>query len=459
MAASPGFISAAGLVMQFRTAETWKSFIRWSRRHSTLACLAALAAAMTAAGIESLHWPGHDYSGAPWKQPDPGAEINCVRERAPAASDHEIWGFWRGRVIYENDYYQPLTSWLFIAEHHWFGAADRLWMAVSIALHLAVCALLFWTAWIYCRGPRALRLCAGVLAVWIFSGPLLADRVMYAWVLQWWPAQPDILSLLCGLLHLIAVRTYIDRPGRGLFLAALAAFLIGVLFKETAYAAGVAGWLVLARRPQARPLLAALTLLGPTLFLYRAWILGSLTSFGTANNPARVPFALRAELTEWLDRLPLLGLHLLMALPALCLWFFLRRRGASGWTLAAPPLALYLVGGCLLWGPPGDPMFAFSFSLVIQALLILLWIAGLLKGLTRWPGIELLLFAMLAEYLSLSFASTFAWHRYWAHASAALLTGAVVLPGLASLWRAGASRLSRARPDTGSGKAVEASPV
>lgn len=392
-----------------------------------LAPAAGLLLALALAGTESFYWWISDFPGAPWKLKDPGAEISIVFRRLPVMSAGEIFAFWYGRAIHENDYYQPLSSWLMVAQYHWFERDHRRFMLISLAAHMLVCALLYWCTALFSSGSRAARAGSGVAAVLLFSGPLLADRVMYGWVLTWWPAQPDIFSLLFGLLHLIAVRCYASRPSRSLAAAALAAFVTAVLFKETAFAAGVGGCLLLLRRRRSWPLLAAIAASGIGLFVLRAYILGAWDRFGTASSPARVPGALLLQILELRPALVTVLIWAAILIPCLAAWFCQRSRftGRLLYLLSSlPGILIFVAFFPSLNDPLLLPFLRHSAALILGAI----WLAGLVWALRRWPAPELLLFSFLCQYLSLSFAATFAWHRYWAHASVALLTAACVAP-------------------------------
>src|SRR5439155_9225244 len=98
------------------------------------------------------------------------------------------------------------------------------------------------------------------------------DRNIHYWVLAWWPAQPDLLSLLFGLPFLGCVALHIQTGQRRWAYLAPILFFLSVCSKEMGYFAGIGGCLLLLRTPRRWPLLGLIALEGLALFGFRRWV-------------------------------------------------------------------------------------------------------------------------------------------------------------------------------------------
>lgn len=163
-------------------------------------------------------------------------------------------------------FYRPLYTALMWAEAKLWGYNFFPYTVVSWVLQGLNSGLIFLLVFSLCGGPRWQRLVAGLGGALMLSlghdaagawGP--AVRVAWA-IMPFWPAQTDIASLTCGLLSLVCLDRHLVREQRRqgdpelprdqrLFVAACAAFLGALQFKETALAVlAIAVGLALYRR-------------------------------------------------------------------------------------------------------------------------------------------------------------------------------------------------------------------
>jgi len=250
---------------------TWSSGVRalsWIETHPVGVWALFVLLAWMIVGWEATSWWRHDFPGA-WfhdKTAHQYDDLGVVMARAREATAEDLRSYWFGAQIDHVGWYRPIPSTLWVLQSHWFGDDDRHWNLVSLALYFLMVPALGWLAASLWTGPRWQRLGVGLGAAALFGGPGLAPDMLHFWMLTWWPAQPDLLSLLFGSLLLGATVHYVHTGRRGWAYAAPLFFLLGVLSKETAYVAGIGATLLLARHRRCWPLLALLALEGIALF-------------------------------------------------------------------------------------------------------------------------------------------------------------------------------------------------
>jgi hypothetical protein len=333
--------------------------------------------------------------------------------------------FWWGPYIDGNLTYRPLSAWLFTAQYHLFGRQDRLWCAVDIGLHLVIELLLVWVVALWIRGPLAARLAGGAGAALALGAPGLADDRVQAWIIGWWPSQPDEYSLICTLLLFGFTTLYLRRRGAVWAVWAALAFLFGISFKEMAYVGGLGACLLLLRHPKARPLLLALAIIGIAAFLFRTAIYHGFPR-AAAQDYSRVPrflsWALRGEMDRFGSVAPHLGCLALAGIAFLVARKMLSE-GASG-ALAA---LTYLASAVGALGLPTERPFAEGFGALVEWSGAVILLAGLWRWRGRWPVAEVTAIALLSVVMGQSFPEVYAWHRYWGNA----LTSVVLVFGAA----------------------------
>ncbi len=401
----------------------WSALEAWVEANPRRAWIAAGALVLLVVGIEVAWWPLHDYPGSMWHATPRGADVEVAQANAAKVGWKEWWGFWTGRILHGNAYWQPLTSWLFVIQYRLFGTNDRLWQIPSLLLHLGVCVQLVWAAGRLERGPLLRRLSVGVLAAFFLGAPGFADRDMEKWTLGWWPAQTEMISLLLGLPLILAAVRYAETGERRWALLAPLYFFLALSFKENGYMAGLGACLVLVRRPRAWPLLGVLAVQGVAMFLYRWWAIGEL-AFGTASDARRL-----VRLLHVLPSLDFsLGVHLVgLAVGGLAA-LALRRR----WSLPARlglVLGIDLIVAAALIGPPWDPMARAGLETVLGWATAGVLLYGIARTLRRWPVPELWGIWGLTVLSAGCFAPIWAWHRYW-HTALGGLLGALAVAAL-----------------------------
>ncbi|MBM3458464.1 MAG: hypothetical protein FJX77_08040 [Armatimonadetes bacterium] len=392
----------------------------WATQRPRSAWVAALGLVLLLVGLETAYWPLHDFPGAFWHNEDRGLDIELGQQHAATAGWKELVGFWRGRMLHGHGYFRPLSSWLFVAEYRLFGVQDRFWTTFSILFHLSVALLLVWAVAGMVGGSRLRRLSVGVLAALLFGAPGCADRGVQSWVIGWWPAQPEALSLLFGLLVLGATARFVRTGAAGWAWVAPAAFFLAVTSKEMGYVAGLGACLLLLRHPRRWGLLAALSGLGIALFLYRNAVLGDIAYHANGFVRERLLGQPRELARGVLMDLERAWPHLALLAPALGVGLALRRR--QPWECALLGAAAYLLPASLLLGPPTDSLFQSGFSRLIELLLSVVMLAALARKLREWPTAELAGLYVAAFATTAGFPPTFPWYRYWWTVFGAVLT-------------------------------------
>ncbi len=431
-----------------RMLELGRRCTAWCDARPRLAWAAALSVVLLAVGWETATWPLHDYPGALWHQSPKGDDIELGQANAARAGWPELLGFWRGRMLHGHGYFRPISSWLFVGEYRLFGTEDRLWSVFSILFHGAVALLLVWALAGALPGSRARRLSTGVLAALLFGAPWLADRDVQKWVIGWWPAQPEALSLVFGLLLLGSVARYIRSGDRRWAVAAPCCFFLAICTKEMGYVAGVGACLLLARHPRRWGLLAGLAALGITHFAYRNAVLGDVALHANGfrresllQAPGMILNQLATDCGGAWPHAALIGLGLGAGALA-------RRPLTDRVPLAA---VTYLALGFLLFGPPWDQLFQTGASRLLGLVGLVLVLAGLARTVRRWPVAEWIGIYLAAYATTAGFPPSFPWYRYWWTVFGASVTAI----SLVSLWEWGLARLT----SSGSHSGAEANSV
>lgn len=323
-----------------------------------------------------------------------------------------MWAFWTGRFIHGNDYWQPLSSWLFVAEWNLFHDDNRKWTLLNLLLHPLCVLLLVPAGYVFASGTRAKRLTTGVVAALLFGGPWLADRTVQGWIVSWWPVQPEIFSLMAGISLLMATVAYDRIEDRRFIPAILGLFFLGLCFKETTYTAGVGACLLLLRKPKRWPLLALIACFGISMFAYRYWALQGVLSSGTGSSTKHLVSAARGA-RFGVGYLFSASWVLLLLLPTMTA-AMRKLRPQWGWAEAlVVSLALITLIGSAIFGPfwEGAIAEAFRAGTLIVAGALGLW--GLLLALRRWPWPELTVVWLLNLALGWCFVRVHGWHHYW----------------------------------------------
>lgn len=305
-------------------------------------------------------------------------------------------------------HYRPLAVLSLALDWRLFGTSAAGYHATSALLH----ALVVLFAGLFARHLPTPRLAwAGLFAALLFGlHPALADAV--AWI----SGRSSPLSLLPGVFFGWLVIRSRPRGALPVFLAVLAATLLGLLAKEDGFFSGALAVLAALSRPRtARPLLAAAAglLLAVGIYLYlRAGALGvalpSAPHAPLAGAPLeeRLAAAGAAMGAAWRALLWPVSLApsfhgaswptSLMSAPSLAGWIPWLALFALGLGLirSQPPLAWALILGCLAWVPlqqwiPAGEVFALRFCylpLFFLSLPTAVLILGLAERLARHRG-------------------------------------------------------------------------
>jgi len=186
-------------------------------------------------------------------------------------------------------FYRPLTTLSYAIDYRLGGGSPTSFHFTNVALHLAVCTMVFLLA----RKGGAGALAAALAALLFGTFPRLTESV------TWISGRTDVLAALFVLLALWLHESAPERSGRRI--AAAACILLGLLCKEVAIAGAVAliVWEVAARpkTPAARRLALNLAPLGVALGAYAA-LRASASGGATEHLPfpfsRRLLFALQA---------------------------------------------------------------------------------------------------------------------------------------------------------------------
>jgi hypothetical protein len=404
----------AGMVGRLDTARGWVE------RHPRRAWFAAYLLVFLVVLPEIARYPLNNFPGAIWHHEDPGIEIRVIFEQAPKVTWADMLGYWAGRPIHGNDFFLPLTSWIFVGQYRLFGENNAAWACVNLTLHTAVVAAMVWAAGVFAGGGLLRRLAIGSLAAILFASPLTADREVQSWALGWWPCQPDLITLLGALVMLAGVVIHVRTGSRRWAYLALLLFPLGVCFKEMMYVGGLGACLLLVRQPRRWGLLAAFAGTGLALFAYRSWLFGDAAARPQPFNAAS------AFLRVWPGPLPqtldlsMLAWFLAPAAAAGAVFFALPR----AWKLrdrAGVLLALYLVLACAVLGPPWESPYVESAGTLAGMGLTALVFWGLALAFRAWPAPELLGIYLISSLIVAGEPLALAWHHYWSTAFGSIL--------------------------------------
>jgi hypothetical protein len=177
-------------------------------------------------------------------------DIHNLYYAAADSSWRDAPRWWVGPWIYPNvGFYRPLTSMLFLFEYQAFGSNFTAYNCVSLLLHLGNIALLYLLAVSLFRKHRQARVFVGMAAAYFFASSQNSMYFAVMRVLEWWPAQNDILSLNFALLFLLLLDQYLHHPKRWLLACSVLSLFLGIASKEMAFiAAPIALALVAQRR-------------------------------------------------------------------------------------------------------------------------------------------------------------------------------------------------------------------
>lgn len=393
----------------------WGDFVA---RRPRRAIWIVFALVFAAALYETLSWPLHDFPGAFWHSADRGLDITIGQANAARAGWREILGFWHGPMLHGHGYFRPLTSMLFVLQYRLFGENDRLWTLFSIPFHLGVVALLFVTTLRFSPGPLPRQLAAAAIGTILLAAPGFADRSVQNWVICWWPAQHESLSLIFGLGMLCATDAHCRAPNRANALAAVGLFFLAICVKEMGYLPAMVSCLLLLRARR-WPLLLTIAACGLAFFAYRHAVLGPLAY---QTNGFRRAALWQRPLAEWdhlIQQLLRARNHLLFSAVATAVALALRRRGRADRILAAA--ASYLLPAALIEGAPWESMFITGLLATLGLAVLAALTAGLILAIRRARVLECVLFYTLSVAATIGFPPNFAWYRYWWTVSGAML--------------------------------------
>src|SRR5262245_51655089 len=199
-----------------RAGERLRALAAWTERRAAAAWALALLLVLLPVGWHASYWARNDYPGAWFHDPanHQRDDLAVVRAAAGAATNEDLASYWFSSQIDHVGWYRPIPSTLWVCEYRLLGPDDRRWNLVSLGLYLLACVALVWMAAAFWDGPRWQRLLVAAAGILLFGGPGLADRDLQWWMLTWWPAQPDLLSLLFGALLLGAAARHYHTGAR-----------------------------------------------------------------------------------------------------------------------------------------------------------------------------------------------------------------------------------------------------
>jgi hypothetical protein len=439
-----------------------RRFARWCEGHPLAAWLLLVTVVWLGVGPQATWWARSDYPGAWFHTPSRHQfdDLGVVMARAGEATDADLAGYWFSAQIDHVGWYRPLPSTLWVVQYRLLGADHRKWNLVSLGIYMTMCAALAWMMGGFWHGPRWQRMAVGLAAVLLFGAPSVADHPLHWWMLTWWPAQPDLLSLLFGALLLGSAARYAAAGRRRWAYAAPVFFFLAVISKEIAYVAGLAACLALLPHRRCWPLLALLALEGLGLFAYRHWALQGFQA-GRWTADAGEAFRLRLALQNWLEQTwAILSLQMPPAAAATSVWLVLRRRTAWASGMGA---AAYLGVGWLTL----DREVLLNVLLTLGKLAwILVLVLGALKLGVRSGFPALLGAAVLSWLIGERYPPVFGWYRLWGTALGAMSAGvcaaafleatAPAAVGMAARWRSAASAAAGESGGGGSGHELAA---
>jgi hypothetical protein len=177
-------------------------------------------------------------------------DIHNLYYAAASASWSDAPRWWVGSWIYPDvGYYRPLTSMLYLFEYRTFGENFTAWNRISQILHLTNVALLYLLTVSLFRAHRRARVFIGMVAAYYFTSTDSSVYFSVSRVIEWWPAQNDVMSLTFGLLCLLLLDQYLHRPRWTLLATSVLSLLLSIASKEMGFiVAPIALALVLQRR-------------------------------------------------------------------------------------------------------------------------------------------------------------------------------------------------------------------
>lgn len=148
----------------------------------------------------------------------------------------QIAGWLAGPSIDERTW-RPLCTLFHWLEFQLWGTNELAYLKLSFVLHALNVPLISAVAARLAPGRLGLRIIIGLsAAIFLVSTPF-ADTTIQDWMLGYWPAQSDMISLTLSLLGFILLPSWLGSGSRIMLAATLMAFIASALFKEMAYAA------------------------------------------------------------------------------------------------------------------------------------------------------------------------------------------------------------------------------
>jgi hypothetical protein len=365
---------------------------------------------------------------------------------AQRATWSDALGWWHGTWIESGSrYYRPLSSWLFWTEFHLFGFDFQKYCVVSWLLHGANGALLFLFALaLFRRPPDRSTVALALLVVLLFNTRRSMDMPAQpegwlpfpvAWgEMPYWPAQTDLFSFFFSLLSLLTLDRWTREPASRRLAAAVALFLVALLFKEMTIAVALLAPLLVWYRRRQVPweVLGIYVGVGVVFLLARGWFVPG--AWGP-KPPVAMSFGLKLLFYPNYDLFLAYGAGMIWPLPTalgiLGLVWGLRRYRVS---------FIWLLPGALIWTLLMCQLLGASFAeftvpkpLGILALSVLFW-GGLAVLLRRPDRLCWTLAAMVAIVHAPIMHVIGPHYLYWPAAFWSLLSVSL-LPRAAQWWQ------------------------
>jgi hypothetical protein len=207
----------------------------WSGRHARLLVWIGLALCILAP-LRLTSEPVHVTREGVRHELEQKEDIHNLYYAAANASWRDAPRWWVGSWIYPDvGYYRPLTSMLFLFEYRAFGDNFTAYNRISQILHLANVALLYLLTVSLFRAHRRTRAFIGLVAAYYFTSTDSSMFFAVNRVIEWWPAQNDVMSLTFGLLSLLLLDLHLHRPRWTLLAGSLLCLFLSIASKEMGF--------------------------------------------------------------------------------------------------------------------------------------------------------------------------------------------------------------------------------